>query len=611
MILLACYALAAIPQQQSCPDPSQATGQVSIFVRDDLNVGDVRAFDELTGFAVPVPAELQDIRLMQIDFVGRTQLNEFGIDRPRYHADVPSATRISLPRSSGSLYRYSRDEDSGARTFGFMHIDADGQPSVVTERRGWGDGLLEDPFTSHVAVGPTGEGFLFATVPQAGGDVYEARLRGEKSVRTLTKDVPPLHVLRYGLGLSKAWGSICAEEGLLRFERKVGTQTGGQVEFVDFGDSPPVWFMGDIVLSPHGAWGATVAGQGQANSHVWGFGRTGPAKQLSVVPGAHSGAGYLPDFPFGPYMAVSADGVSASWIVEETASRELFVGRGPAVAVTDAEHVTRDLLFDDTLDEIGQTMFVEPDRLVFVAGAHDYIHIGQDRADLFSVELPDGPGELSIHNVTLSSGESQPPFIEYGTIEPDRVVWSPFEEKFLIYDGDVSDSLFVVDPYAPQSAQGSLQVLLSEIRSLDMLIATQLGVLFDVRRTETGGNQRELYRVSLDELEDGPELIATAPDDTEYLRPAVRRDGWVAFVAIDPGVQTEVLSRANVGTGALENFAVTTQHYGPALGYTRLGSVVFSINAPGATSFLLWGFGCVGTLPLLVTANSGFVLPAH
>ena len=114
-----------------------------------------------------------------------------------------------------------------------------------------------------------------------------------------------------------------------------------------------------------------------------------------------------------------------------------------------------------------------------------------------------------------------------------------------------------------------------------------------------------------DELEDGPELIAAAPDDTEYLRPAVRRDGWVAFVAIEPEVQTEVLSRANVGTGALENFAVTTQHYGPALGYTRLGSVVFSINAPGATSFLLWGFGCVGSLPLLVTANSGFVLPAH
>ena len=108
-LLSAAPLVAAAPQNQP--------GTVAIYSRTTLNRGDVRVFDEATGWTLATPPELKGIQILPIDFVGRTEMLEFMSDRPRYRADVPSASRLVLPRAQGSLYRYSRDTAEG-RVFG-------------------------------------------------------------------------------------------------------------------------------------------------------------------------------------------------------------------------------------------------------------------------------------------------------------------------------------------------------------------------------------------------------------------------------------------------------------------------------------------------------------
>ena len=73
----------------------------------------------------------------------------------------------------------------------------------------------------------------------------------------------------------------------------------------------------------------------------------------------------------------------------------------------------------------------------------------------------------------------------------------------------------------------------------------------------------------------------------------------------------ETLSKVNIGTGVQEDFALTSDNYGPALGYTSNGSVLFSLEGTGGTVFMLWRFGCTLATPLQNSPMAGFVLPAH
>ena len=572
-------------------------GRVTIFARSDLNTGAVRVFDELTGAQLPTPEGLTGIRILPIDFVGRTMLMEFSESSPRYLTDVPSASRLVLPHSRGSLYRFSRIEPEG-RVFGFLHIDRHGYPKAIAERLVSGKSIEFAPYLPLISVSPAGDSFLVATRHEEGGNAYEVNLE-DGSMINRTQNMGPLRIARFGLGLQREWGVIATARGVLRFDRN--TRLGS--EFVQFGVQRP-WHQGDLVFSRNGEWAMTLLGDDSDHLHVWAFGKNSAPQRISVLAESYVGAGFLPDHRSGPFMAISDDGMLCAWIDDHDASRELFMGRGPAFGVRDSERVTRPLYFHDTLDEIGQTAFFRPDRLTFLAGASDYIHIGMDRADVFEARMPTDTQTLEISNLSVSSGETEAPFVEYGTVEPDRVVWSEQEEQFLIYDGQVQESLFSLDKDG-----GGLRLLVSGIKDLDMLIAAPQGVLFDVRRTTPAGRVHEIFRVESLASQDPPELVRSAPVDTDFARPALRRDGWVTFVSVDTASDTEILSKVNVGSGVFESFALTSQSYGPALGYTPRGSVLFSLETPGATAYLLWPFDSSQAIALEASPETGFVLP--
>lgn len=598
------FTLAAIAALSFGAQAQNAPGTVSIYTRTSLNEGDVRAFDEATGAPLAILPHLAGIRLHPIDFVGRTELLEFCAGRPRFIADVPSASRLVLPNAQGSLYRFSRETPDG-RAYGFMHIDANGAAHSIAERIADPRSPLLDPYLPMIAVSPAGDSFLVATNMDEGGDVFEVNLVRD-TVINRTERLEPLNVAAYGLGLQDDWGLIATHKRVLRFRRHfVGRLAHSQANQLHF-ELPTSWVQGELVYSMNGEWAMIVAGQSEDQAHVWAIQKNHAPIRVSVMPNRYAGAGFLPKERSGPFMAISDDGMRCAWMTETDVSRELHMARGPSSGSLYSEQLTRPLYFDDTLDEIGQTTFFQPDRLTFMAGARDYVHTGMNQADVFAARMPSTSGVIEVENLSKSSGETAPPFVEYGTIEPDLVLWSDTDEQFVIYDDDHNAAIFKVDPNAED---GQAVLLLDEILKLDTLVITRQGVLFDVRRTAEVGGLREMYRIDDLDMPDAPELVSAVPVETEFLRPAVRRDGWVTFVAVDESLQQELLSKVNVSNGAFETFAQTSQSYGPALGYTHLGSVLFSLETPGATSYMLWPFGSTQAVALQASPNTGFVLP--
>ncbi|MEM7517436.1 MAG: hypothetical protein AAF368_11010, partial [Planctomycetota bacterium] len=365
------------------------------------------------------------------------------------------------------------------------------------------------------------------------------------------------------------------------------------------------WYQGDLVFSLNGHYAVTVAGDSSLTSHLWHFGRQGVLTRVSDRPMPISGGGFLPESRNGPYLAVSDDGRLAAWR-SETEQRELYlarVTRSPQVA-REVEHVTRQALFDETLDEIGLTRFYLPDRLSFAAGARDYIHAGLDRTDVFSASLSD-VGDLDIRNVSLTSGERQPPFIEYGTLEPERTIWIPSARKLFVYDDEENDSIYAIRPGGLRA-----KLVLRGVRALDLLAPTADGVLLGVRRTSSAGAGSQLFRVD-SQLEQPPVLVMEGVSaELDFSRAAARRDGWVSFVTTAESSQT--LSRVDMSSGMIEDIAVTfSSNFGPAIGYTASGAAIFSLSGSGTTATFLWP---VEGGPMVQFANpfygnTGFLLP--
>ena len=106
--------------------PALAAADVSFFVGPPGGVGRVEIHDE-SGAGSPVtPPELANVRLLALDFVGRTRIGEFLPWKPRLRSDVAGAARLELQGGLGSLYRYERALPTGGAAFGFFVIGSDG-----------------------------------------------------------------------------------------------------------------------------------------------------------------------------------------------------------------------------------------------------------------------------------------------------------------------------------------------------------------------------------------------------------------------------------------------------------------------------------------------------
>lgn len=544
--------------------------------------GELVLYEEHSGRPVAAPAWGRDLRLLPLDFVGRTQLEEHLPDRPRHRDDVPGASRLALP-GGGTLYRYERAASDGPR-FGFLLVGRGGAPRPALERAGWGAGGAEDPFVPRVAVDPSGAALLVATRPGAGGDLLEVDL-ATGATHDRTAHVPPLEVSDAGLWLTDAWGFGVAPDGVYRFERAAGALA----DPVPFPSPAPAWFSGEATVSPLRRWAATTAGTGPAEQHVWVFAASGPALRASQDAGPVSGAGFLPESLHGPYLAVSDDGRLCAWR-QEGVTRECLLAR----VASPAMQVTADAWFVDTLDEVGQMSFFDPTRLTMGVGCRDEVEGNIESFDLFHATL-DAQNVPVLANRTLSSGDGEPPF-EPGTITPETLTRMPDTGALLIHD-EKGERLIGV-----QGAQATL--LAADVKDLYVAEVSSDHVLLGVRRS-FGSKPGQLLATTT--ALGTPALVDPGGDDVEYA--AGVGDGSGTFVLLRGGVAPAALLRVDRGAGTLEAHADGSGGYWPPFGFSATGAALFAEGPPaGPTAFVVWPEHG-GDLELQTPLGPGLFLP--
>jgi len=571
-----------------------APGGVVVF-RDQGATGNIVVVDPTGVTPNEHPALLQGIQLLPIEANGRTALERFLPDRTRLIEDIPGAGRLLLPQSNGSLYRFARPEALGS-SFGFLLVDALGDARIVFERPGSGQGGDLDPFVARVAVAPDGASFLAATVKSAGGNVFEVDLATGTAVER-TNALPPLTFRETGLALHTAWGVAVSSRGVWRFDRAGA----GELEFVPFTGGLPDYFGGDVVLSRNGLHAATIAGNAPTSAHVWSFTTTGSASCESATPTTLSGAGFLPDATDGPYLAVSDDGTHCAWRVEGV-TREAFLARTPEALAP--VQVTADAHYTDTLDEIGQFLFIPfTNSLVIAVGERSLTGPPfLEGVDYYEVTLSE-LGAPTFTNLTQTSGDLVAPFLSPSTLDPLDIFMHPTADRVMVHNGlsGGTGELLLFEP----GTQG-LTTVLSDVKALDFaeLIASDL--VFSVRRGALA--TREMWRLS--PLWTGvPVQVMSKPEDQTFERPAVRPDGWLGFVRKTP--TAEFVHLYESASGQVSRLTGRPLLYGPNLSFSPDGDLVLNVGqTPSPSVYVRWTpAGLPARLPVL--SSPGFVLPGR
>lgn len=583
---------------------SPLLADVTVFEEIGPGTGNVVVHDEL-GISPPVrPAELQGIQLVALDFVGRTNLDRLRPDKPRLGEDIPGAARIQLPLGQGSLYRYRRDP-GGSAVFGFFVVGADGAARSLWERPGTGAGAQTDPIATRVGVDPVGGAFLVGTTLAAGGDLIEVTLDGSAIDRTPTLGPLPFQI--GGVTLLSDWGVGVTSNAILRFER----EDGAAASAVSFPGGPaghPTFFEGSLVASANGNRVAFVAGDAPGSAHVWVAAPAGAARRVTTNPGPLSGAGFLPEHPAGPTLALSPDGAMCAWR-EEGVSHESFVKLVQAPNQVGLQ-ITADERFTDTLDDTGVLAFIGLSTLILVVGEQDQAGSGEiEGGDFYQAELGGharstggGGSTAALSNLSGTSGDLQVPFLSQGELDTDT--------GFLRIPGTTA----ILVPLEGSSGTGSLHrfdwalqsfdTLLTDVREVQLVQSAGSHLLLGMRRN-FADDRRDL--VSLAGAPGSvPVILASLPDDTEFGRCASRADGTVALVA-EVGVD-EFSGRVHLPSGAGALLSNQPRTYGPAQGFAPDGSMVTTIVLPGGSSlFVVWR--PAGAKALLTQPVTGYLLP--
>lgn len=552
--------------------------------------GDVLAFDVAAPGGAHTVANLTGVRLLDLDFAGRSAGDELATRFPRRRADQPGAARLCLQQSRGSLYRYVRPS-AGGDTYGFFLVDALGVRILHTLTVASG---APDPFVPTIAVSPDGATLLVATTLAAGGDLVQIEVAsGNVSARTMNQG--PLEFAGSGLALGASTGFAVHSAGALRFPR---AQAGAATN-VPFPTPQPTWFSREIVLSPQGAVAATTAGSAPDQAFVFSLGATGAAVRVSTTATSLSGAGFFPAAN-GPHLAISDDGSTVAWRTEG-ATREAFVAHAQPVGGELPEQLTSDARFLDTLDEIGLYGFrPASNRLVLAIGdVQPNLPNTLDSADFFAVDLPVGQAPV-FTNLSLSSGDSTVPFTTSPTLKPTLAHWFANADAFLVHDGS-SEVLYRV-----QTTSSSAQALLQNAKDVEWIEPVGNDLLLSVR-SANGSKPRELWRLDAG-LTGTPTLVHTLPSGNELDRVAPRADGRLAFV--ESGAPTEFLWLYD-GAGPLKLLTTRPFTYGPSIGFATNGELLFGIGALGApTLFGAWPQSAAPKrLPILAGAQAGWLLP--
>ncbi len=575
---------------------SAAQGGLALFRGTPGGSGGVLAADpsaQTPTFAVP---GLDGVTLLPIDVAGRLELEQLRPDRARRRDDIPGASRVALPAGRGSLYRYSRPSSTGL-DYGLFVVDAAGVARNLFSLAGVGPAGDEPPFTARIAIAPSGTSALVVTTLAAGGDVLELDLASGVALN-LTTQLAPQRFFASGVHHRGAWGVLASPAGLWRFASGVAGVTA-----LSFGASTPSHFSGEVVFSSNDLWALTTAGDAPDQLHVYAFGVSGPATQVTTVSQAISPAGYQPEHPHGPYLAISEDGTHCAWRAETPVSTEAFLARVPQAAPSASHQLTEDANFIDTIDEIGD-FFFRPLSNVLVFAAGELSNTGAptiENLDYYSAELPSSGGP-SLANLTQTSGVALPPFVQPAELKPTSTALVPGSQRMLLHTRKSGGSGELI---AADASSSGFTVVVPQVKDIHFMESAGADVLVGVRRAN-GAKPCQVYRVA-------PALTPpTAPLLSvntlhEFDRFASGSGGWAAFV--ERTTTKERLWRFDPAVGALVKFSERTLFFGPTLAWAPNGELGFSVGPGGALSiFAVWP-RTSAVLRLPTPIAPGFVLP--
>jgi hypothetical protein len=556
---------------------AKASADVSLFIGPPGGPGDVRVYPEATVGAPSLPALLQQIVLLPIDFAGRTELERFHPQKPRLVLDIPNAGRLILPAGQGSLYRYRRDESGGASAaFGYFLVDSSGVARSVFESAGTGPTGTADPLAEPIAIDAAGTTLLVATSLDAGGDLWEVDLVGG-APRNRSSAVGPIDVASGGLILLPGFGAAITTVSALRFSRVDGLDA----QPLAFPGMAPAWFEGGIVASADGAVAALIAGAAATSAHVWAFDATSAPLQVTTAPAHLSGVGSMPSAVAGPFLALSPDGSACAWRTEGSA-REAWMRGVPIAPAAAEQQLTGDADFIDTLDTIGEFGFLGPASLVILVGESAGPEGGVASADFFRVDLDPVTGATTHTNLSRTSGDLSAPFESKGNLKSEDGIWAlPGTTKVIVNNslsGGVSD-LLIAD-----LAAESLTTLASDVKSLDLIEIAGVDLVLGYQLDQA--QLCELLRVPIGS--GVATTLVSLPDAFRFGTAASRSDGWLACLVTDE-FGGAYLARVFVPDDTEQLLAGLPLPLGPTLTFTPSGALATTVDLPAGFSFFgLW-----------------------
>jgi len=458
------------------------------------------------------------------------------------------------------------------------------------EHGGTGATLAGDPFAGNVAVSASGRAFLVATSREAGGDLWEITLTGVAINRT--PNLAPHDFAKNGLVLLATWGVGVALDGVYRFDRVPG----GEAISVNL-PMAASWFGPDAVRSADQSTVAFLAGDGPARAFVLTSRRFGDAVLTSDRPMNIPNAGFLPEDPSGPALALSTDGSWAAWRGVGI-SKEIFVRETRPSQQTPSQHVTGPSHFGYTLNDTGVISFFDHDSAVLAAGRD--LSPGIDRGDLYRIDL--ASGGFTARNLTLTSGVSQPPF-DYGSMSTDDGLFQVpgSSTSFVLLDRAGAGRLLWVD------VTGRVDEFLDRVESLDSLEVTGTYLVAGVTRPP-GVDDPLVHSLNLVQIPSGGlgATVVRLPSCCNLSR-TVGSPSQNIFTAVLGLPTGERLGRLHVPSPRGMSVSPSLLTFGPTTGLSPEGLILATVHVVQDRAAFSWSD--VGTNLIKLTQVESFLLP--
>lgn len=356
---------------------------------------------------------LSGAKLLAIDISGRTPLSDAAADLGKVIEVAAGVQAVQLPGPAAiRIFHYQKPQ---SKSFGFFALRGKGEFELLIERSGLGDNGTVDPFDPVIGVSRDGKTIaIAASEPNQGvqglGDTWLIRCDGQplangSIVRELTgaanPDVQGVSLQFFGTSLVAVLGDALGTapaNGSAGFTTLNLPATGGGVT---------AEVTSEMVISADGKKLAVLAGADEDNLDIYVLGIDGSVTNVTMQPQPLVTPEFLPESAEGPLFALSPDGSTVTYQVDEANGNELFTSTTAAGAVP--IHLTPDPVFDQSIDQMSGIL-TGGSFTRFLAAS------GQLNADLYRVTLPSA-GVPTLSNLTLTSGANQPFFPNTATMQ--------------------------------------------------------------------------------------------------------------------------------------------------------------------------------------------------